>query len=216
MRLVIQLILWAVIGVLGYLTFMSVYEPIQFNKVKEARYQKVIERLKDIRKAELAHKEVTGKFTGSFDSLVRFIDTAEYTITQRRDTSYLDKEYQKNYGVDKMIQDVIVDTIGTAPVKDSIFKNSNRYKQMMYVPTTDKKKFDLAAGTVRKNNSDIPVFEVKVAKDVILADQDPDEVALEKQVISVDGVNGEYLKVGSLEEVNTNGNWPKKYGTKKR
>jgi len=213
MRLVIQLILWAVIGVLGYLTFMSVYEPIQFNKLKEARYQKVIERLKDIRKAELAHKEVTGKFTGSFDSLVRFIDTAEYTITQRRDTSYLDKEYQKNYGVDKMIQDVVVDTIGTASIKDSIFKNSNRYKQMMYVPTTDKKKFDLAAGTIYKNNTDIPVFEVKVAKDVVLADQDSDEVALEKQVISVDGVNGEYLKVGSLKEVNTNGNWPKVYGS---
>ena len=212
MRLVIQLVLWAVIGVLGYLTFMSVYDPIQFNKIKEARYQKVIDRLKDIRKAELAHKEVTGKFTGDFDSLVRFIDTAEFTITQRRDTSYLDKEYQKNYGVDKMIQDVIIDTIGSTPVKDSLFKNSDRYKKMMYVPTTDDKKFDLKAGTVYKNNSNIPVFEVKVSKDVILADQDPDEVSQEKQVVSVDGVNGEYLKVGSMEEVNTNGNWPKVYG----
>ncbi|MDR6300732.1 hypothetical protein [Mesonia maritima] len=212
MRLVIQLVLWAVIGVLGYLTFMSVYDPIQFNKIKEARYQKVIDRLKDIRKAELAHKEVTGKFTGDFDSLVRFIDTAEFTITQRRDTSYLDKEYQKNYGVDKMIQDVIIDTIGSTPVKDSLFKNSDRYKKMMYVPTTDDKKFKLQAGTVYKNNSNIPVFEVKVSKDVILADQDPDEVSQEKQVVSVDGVNGEYLKVGSMEEVNTNGNWPKVYG----
>jgi len=31
-------------------------------------------------------------------------------------------------------------------------------------------------------------------------------------VVSVDGVNGDALKVGSMDEVNTNGNWPKTYG----
>ena len=38
MKIVIQLLLWAVIGFLGYLTFNAVYEPIQFNKVRDARY----------------------------------------------------------------------------------------------------------------------------------------------------------------------------------
>ena len=37
---------------------MSVYEPIQFNKVKEKRYAAVIENLVDIRDAELAHKKL--------------------------------------------------------------------------------------------------------------------------------------------------------------
>ena len=32
-----------------------------------------------------------------------------------------------------------------------------------------------------------------------------------KEVVSVEGVNGPTLKVGSMEEVNTNGNWPKNY-----
>ena len=93
MRLAIQLLLWVVIIGLAYLTFNAVYEPIQFNKIKEKRYAKVVENLKDIRDAELAHKEVVGTFEDDFDKLVRFLDTAEFAITQRRDTTVLDEEY---------------------------------------------------------------------------------------------------------------------------
>lgn len=32
---VLTIALWALIFYLGYLTFMSIYEPIQFNKVKQ-------------------------------------------------------------------------------------------------------------------------------------------------------------------------------------
>ncbi|NNF86310.1 MAG: hypothetical protein HKM26_07135, partial [Winogradskyella sp.] len=51
---VINLLLWALIIYLGYATFMSVYGEIQFNKLKTKRYATVIERLKDVRDAELA------------------------------------------------------------------------------------------------------------------------------------------------------------------
>jgi len=68
------------------------------------------------------------------------------------------------------------------------------------------------AGTILKNNMSFPVFEAKVNKGVILHDRDKDLVMQEKQVISVESVNGEFIKVGSMEEVNTNGNWPKVYG----
>ena len=33
----------------------------------------------------------------------------------------------------------------------------------------------------------------------------------EKQVVSVEGVDGPFLSVGSMQEVNTTGNWPKTY-----
>lgn len=212
MKLVIQLLLWVVIGVLGYFTFNSVYEPIQFNKVRDKRYQKVIDKLKDIRKAELAHKTITGRFSGNFDSLVTFIDTAEFTVTQRRDTTILDEERTKQLGVDQYKSKVLIDTLGYTPVKDSLFKNSDRYKEMMFIPYTDNKKFDLEAGKTYKNGNYIPVFEVKVDKSLILEDQDKDLVAQEKQTVAVDGVNGEYIQVGSMSEVNTKGNWPKVFG----
>ena len=210
---VLNIALWILIGFLGYQTYMSIYEPIKFNKLKNERYLVVIESLKDIRDAELAHRQVTGRFTDNFDNLIKFIDTAEFTITQRKDSSVIDKDLTKRYGVDTYKDIVIIDTLGTAPVKDSLFKNSDRYKTMMNVPLgKEGAKFELKAGFVNQNDLNIPVFETKVKKEVILFDQNPDLLIQENQVISVDGVNGDALKVGSMNEVKTSGNWPKTYG----
>lgn len=213
MKLIIQLVLWVVIGALGYLVFNSIYDPVKFNKVKNERYAKVIENLKDIRDAQLAHKQVVGTFEKDFNKLVRFIDTAEFAVTQRRDTLVLDEEYKKTYKVDQMIEKVIIDTLSFKAVKDSLFGSSDRYKTMMNVPIEGvDKTFTMDAGFIEKNDTKIPVFEAKIAKKHLLYDQDSDLVAQENEVVSVDGVNGQYLKVGSMTEVNTNGNWPKTYG----
>ncbi|PHR12692.1 MAG: hypothetical protein COA40_07305 [Aequorivita sp.] len=218
MKLVIQIVLWIVIIFLGWKLYNSVMGPVEFNKVKEARYAKVIKNLKDIQAAELAHKEITGSFTGDWDSLVRFIDTAKFAITQRRDTSYADVAKNKAFGIDAgyFIEESLIDTLGFTPVKDSLYGNTDRYKTMMNVPVEGvDAKFELKAGKIVKNDATYSVFEAKVAKKVILADLNKDLLAQEVQVQSVDGVNGPDIKVGSLEEVNTTGNWPKIYDAAK-
>ena len=210
---VLNIVLWALIIFFGYQTYLSIYEPIKFNKLKNERYLVVIESLKDIRDSELAHRQVTGKFTDNFDNLIKFIDTAKYTITQRRDSSVIDEVLTKRYGVDTTMDIVIIDTLGTVPVKDSLFKNSNRYKTMMNVPVgKEGAKFSLKAGFIKQNDINIPVFETSVQKDIILFDQNKDLIAQEDQVIAVDGVNGDALKVGSMTEIKTTGNWPINYG----
>ena len=208
-------LLWILIAFLGYQTFHSVYGPIKFNKVKEKRYKVIINSLIDIRDSQLAHKQVTGKFAGNFDNLVKFIDTAEFILTQRRDTSVLDVEMTKRFGgVETFKEEVLIDTLGFVSIKDSLFKGSDRYKAMMNVPgAKEGSKFQLKAGFLEQNNIRIPVFEASVKKNVILFDQDKDLVTQENQVVSVEAVNGDALKVGSMEEVNTNGNWPKVYGS---
>ena len=213
---VILVILWAVIGYLAYINVMSIYEPVQFVKVKNKRYAKVIESLKDLRHAQLAHRQVTGKFQKDFDKLVKFIDTAEFTITQRRDTSVVDEELTRRYGgVTTYKTIILVDTLDFVPVKDSLFKNSDRYKTMINLPEDAAEpgsKFKMDAGFVERNNVKVPVFEVMVDKSIVLFDQNKDLIAQEREVVSVDGVNGPSIKVGSMDEVNTNGNWPKVYG----
>tara|TARA_R110002049_G_scaffold309155_1_gene517703 strand:- start:19724 stop:20467 length:744 start_codon:yes stop_codon:yes gene_type:complete len=212
---ILNILLWVLIAFLGYQTYMSIYKPIQFNKLKNKRYIAVIESLKDIRDSQLAYKEVTGKFAGNFDNLVKFIDTAQYTITQRKDSSILDVEMTKRFGGVEMYKDIVViDTLEFVSIKDSLFKKSTRYKTMMNVPIPgkDDAKFDMKAGFIQQNDVKIPVFEASVKKAVILYDQDKDLIMQENQVISVDGVNGDALKVGSMDEVNTTGNWPKTYG----
>lgn len=209
---ILHIVLWAAIAFLGYSTFMSVYGEIEFNKLKEKRYAVVIEKLIDIRDSEMAYKQVNGKFTDSFDALVKFIDTAHYTITQRRDSTVFDAEATKKFGGVTMTKEIIiVDTLGTVPVKDSLFGADTRYKTMMNVPVGKPgTKFTLKAGKL----DNIPVFEASVDKSLILDGEDANLIAKEKQVISVDGVNGPKLMVGSMDEVKTNGNWPKNYSTK--
>jgi hypothetical protein len=212
MKIVIQIVLWVVIGVLGYFTYQAVYGPVEFNKIRDTRYIDVVEKMKDIRDLQLAHRDIEGNYEDNFDDLLKFVDTAQFVITQRRDTTFLDEEYREIYGVDKYKEDVVIDTLGFASVKDSIFGGSDRYKDIMYIPHTDKKKFEMNAGYIEENGNKIPVFEVKASKDVILADQDRDLVVQEKQIKSVDGVDGAYIQVGSMKQVNTNGNWPKNFG----
>ncbi|HET8753004.1 MAG TPA: hypothetical protein VFM59_01485, partial [Salinimicrobium sp.] len=113
---------------------------------------------------------------------------------------------------DKCVEAIAIDTLGYVSIKDSLFGDES-YKNMAKVPIEGvDAEFELEAGTITKNDNKIPVFEAKVAKEVILHDQDPDHVMQEKQVVSVDQVNGAYITVGSMEEVNTNGNWPNTYG----
>ncbi|MBC8884492.1 hypothetical protein H9X57_17305 [Flavobacterium piscinae] len=70
----------------------------------------------------------------------------------------------------------------------------------------------MKAGFIKKSDLNVPVFEAKLEKAKLLTDQDQGLVAKEKKVVSVDGINGEYILLGSMEEVSLSGNWPKKYG----
>lgn len=209
---VILIALWVIIGYLGYITFMSVYGEIEFNKLKDERYKVVIENLKDIRDSQLAHRTVTGKFEGNWDNLVKFIDTAQFTLTQRRDSTIIDKEMTRRFGVDMTKEIVIIDTLGYVPVKDSLFGADPRYKTMMNLPVGKAgAKIELKAGMLDQNGIQIPVFEARAPKDLILDGEDKNLISKEKEVVSVDGVNGDAIVVGSMDEVNTNGNWPKNY-----
>lgn len=222
MKIILQIVLWIAIIFLGWKLYGSITGPIEFNKIKEARYKKVIVNLQDIQAAQLAHQAIIGDFTGSFDSLVRFVDTAKFAITQRRDTSYADVEKNKAYGLDPqtggyILEEIITDTLGYTSVKDSLYGGTDRYKTMMNIPVEGvDDKIEMKAGKLVKNDVTYSVFEAKVAKTKILADRNKDLLAQELQVVSVDGVNGEYIKVGSLNEVNTSGNWPKNLETAKK
>ena len=68
--------------------------------------------------------------------------------------------------------------------------------------------FSLKSDIIDKNGYNVPVFEVRVSKDLILYDQNKDLITQEKEIVSVDGVNGPFLILGSMSDVSTNGNWP--------
>ena len=169
---VLNIVLWALIIFLGYLTVDSVYGEIKFNELKNERYKKVITKLIDIRDAELAHKTVTGKFTKNYDSLLNFIETGKFTITQRRDTTVIDEELTKRYGGVEMKKNIIlIDTLDYVSVRDSLYGADTRYKTMMNLPEgigPSGTKVALDAGILPATT--IPVFEASVAKEKVVTD----------------------------------------------
>ena len=213
MKTIIQIVLWIACIGFGYLIYQSVTGPIEFKKVKEERFAKVVSKLKDIRNAQEAYKTANGKYANDFKSLISFVDTGKYTITQQRDSSYM--EMDKTYGIELLKEIKIIDTLGFVSVKDSLFKNDDRYKSLMDVPYAQGgEKFEMKSAIVDKGGYKAPVFEAKIKKNVILHDQPKDLLDRENAQISVEEVNGDVIKVGSLEQVSTSGNWPPIYDKK--
>ena len=150
----------------------------------------------------------SGTFSNNFDSLVKFVDEGYFTLIEKRDSSYM--EYDRTYRIDMLREVIVIDTLGTVSVKDSLFRNTNRYQDMAYIPIDGVRDsmFTINAEVINKNGYNVPVFEVKVSKNVILFDQNADLVQQENETVSVDGVNGSAIVLGSLSNVSTNGNWP--------
>tara|TARA_X000001036_G_scaffold307982_1_gene286637 strand:- start:181 stop:837 length:657 start_codon:yes stop_codon:yes gene_type:complete len=206
-KIVIQSILWLLIVFFSYKIYTSINSPINFNKVKTERYKKVINRLKEIRTAQIAYKDVNGIYSDNFDSLVSFIENGIFTLVEKRDSSFL--EYNRTYRIDMLKEVIVIDTLGTVSVKDSLFKDNDNYKLMSQIPIEGiDEKFTINSQIINKNNYKVPVFEVKVSKNIILYDQDDFLVSQENETISVDGVNGSEIILGSLSDVSVNGNWP--------
>ncbi|MCY3999042.1 MAG: hypothetical protein OXC92_07770 [Flavobacteriaceae bacterium] len=206
-KVISLVVLWGLAIFFTTRIYHSINDPIRFNKIKNDRYAVVIDRLKDIRIAQIAHKDVKGQFANNFDSLVSFVDEGIFTITQQRDSSYY--AYNPIYQIDMLQEIVIIDTLGFISVRDSLFGNDLRYKDIAKIPIKGvDEEFELEAKIIDKNGFKVPVFEVKVPKKIILHDQNKRFLAQEEELVSVDGVNGPEIILGSLSDVSTNGNWP--------
>jgi len=212
MKIALQAFLWILSIFFSYHIYNSIMGPIDFNKVRDQRYAKVINRLKEIRKAQIAFKDVNGKYSKSFDTLIKFIDEGFFTLIEKRDSSYL--QYDRTYRIDMLKEVVVIDTLGTVNVKDSLFKYNNDYVNMAKIPIDGvEAQFSIDADKIEKNSGGtisyyVDVFEVKVSKTIILYDQNKDLLKQENETISVDGVNGPDIILGSMINVSINGNWP--------
>ena len=203
---ILSILLLATAGYLLFLINNSIMEPLRFNKEKQVRYTEVIKNLKVIRDAQVAHKTVTGDYTKNGEDLIKFIDTAEFAITQTRNVVVSERRGLITVDVEKRV----VDTIGHEPVR-AIFAGRG-YKNMLKVASNDKIKFIFSVDEIQKfGNLTEPVFEVKVDKKIVLEGMTDYLIRQELEAATGDEVRGEFISVGSLNEVSENGNWPPYY-----
>jgi hypothetical protein len=210
LRPVASIVLLAAAVFLGYKIYDGIMKPINFDKAKVKKYTKVIENLKIIRDAEVAYKQVNGNYTASEEELIKFIDSAQFAITETRDTVV---KVNKGTRWDPLWDDVeqkVIDTTGYEPVLKRF--EGRDYKNMFNVPGVPGKKFELSIDMLEKiPGLKVPVFEAKVDKKSILKDMDISLVKRELEAKATDQVKGKFVSVGSLGEVTTGGNWPPSY-----
>lgn len=197
MKYLIRLVLLAVVGYLAVLLYNSIQEPIIFEKKKEAIYTEVKERLHLIKDAQMAFKEGNKRYANNFSELINHIDTAEFVLISKRDSSFL--YYNKVYREKQEKIVTIVDTLGFVSIKDSVFNNDdNLLKNLASIPTSKKgDKFEMKTSLVKKGSLNVPTLLVKAKKEVLLE-------GLNKRLIAN---KADDLTIGSLEEVHLNGNW---------
>jgi hypothetical protein len=195
-RYIVQVVLVFVIIGLTYLIYSGIMKPINFEKERTARYEKVIERLKDIRTAEVAYKSVYRKFTGSFDTLINFLKYDSFPVEFKEGS--LDDSIAVAKGLIRR------DTI-YIPVRDSLFPEGFPFDSLRYIPHTKDVQFDLAATIIKTASKvDVPVFEASAKNFDILNGMN------RQLIINLNDIAKDFkgLRVGNIEEANNNaGNW---------
>ena len=197
MKTVLQYVLLVVSAVLAYLIYLSVMAPISFNKVKEERYTVVIEKLKDIRDAQVAHRSVTGSYAKDFESLINFIDTGYYTLTQQKDSSFI--RFNRSYRIDMLVDTVVVDTLGIVAVKDSLFKGNTSYKTLYAIPfAQNNERFTIQADVVNKQGFNAPVFEASKQPNTIPSGFDNNMSTLLANLNAMKSTNANNIETSSV------------------
>lgn len=203
---ILSAFLWLAIAFLGFKIYDGIMSPINFNQEKEKRYKKVINNLKMIRDAEVAFYQVKGRYTDNEQELVSFVENGKFPLTESK---YVVQKKNIGGGIVVDVDVKVTDTIGYDAVKNSFVGRD--FKTMFNVPGTETK-FTVSLGMVEKVTGLMsPVFEAKVDKALVLEGMDKYLIKQEKEAFGGEQVRGEFISVGSLEEVSTNGNWPPFY-----
>lgn len=208
MRTVIQSILAIAVLLLAYLLFESIQEPIRFNREVKKREDATIQKLKDIRTAEVFYKAKFGIYTGSFDSLISFVKYDSVPII-RAIGSIPDSLYDLGVTEKKAIEmGIIIRDTSFVSVLDSIFPPNYNIDSLSFVPYAGQERFFLGAAELETASKvKVKVFEAHVLNNVLLHGLDRQLVinynADREKIVGFKG-----LKVGSLEaSTNNAGNW---------
>lgn len=210
MRRVIQVLFVLVIIILGYLIVESIMEPIRFNQEVDVRERATIDKLIDIREAQKAYKDIHKKYASSFDTLIAFVDTGNFTVIKAE--GEIPEDWLDELGFEKAREKALEEGQITrepmqVPVKDSLFSASYETSSMSLVPFTEGINFDMESGELlTSSNLTVQVVDVSVLYDDLLNGMEQQLVVNYKdERMKIVGFEG--LKFGSMEEGTLTGNW---------
>ena len=168
---------------------------IKYSIDEEARINaaedKVIEKLKMIRDAQIAFQSVNGKYANEWDSLLNFVENGNIFLIQRREETVL-----LDYGAEETT--LYLDTLGSVTVIDSLFSSIPNFiaSNLILVPGYENVKFDIWASKIEKGGVEVDVVEVRNPKPFNPNRKESNEANINKP-----------LRFGSRTSITTAGNW---------
>ncbi|WP_294589523.1 hypothetical protein [uncultured Bacteroides sp.] len=227
MKTVFNIVLGLCIAALVYVCYASIMGPINFEEAKKHRDAKVIERLIDIRKAQMEYRNLNKQqYTASFDTLIDFVKhqklpfiykqgelndkQLEDGLTEKKAIAIIEKAKKsgkydevKKWGLENFKRDTM-----WVAVMDTIFPKGFNPDSLRYVPFGNGAQFEMAIrNDTAKSGVPFCLLEVKTPYETYLNGLDAQEIANLKDTQTK---LGRYcgLMIGSLETANNNaGNW---------
>lgn len=192
MRLVINLILVVVIIGLVWVLIQSIREPIAFKAAKDRREQAVIDKLREVRRAQEAFRDIKGGFAPTFDSLKYVLENDSFRIVQ----VYGDPDDPTFTG------EIIYDTL-FVPARDSIIAMGINLDSLQYVPYSNGETFEIQADTLTYQSTLVNVVEVGVRRQAFMGPWADPRFSRYDRGYDPNSV----IKFGNMNAPNLSGNW---------
>jgi len=149
MRIIINIFLILLIGLLAYMLYSSIKEPIAFGEEKERRKAKVVQSLENIRTTQEIYFKMTGKYAGSFDTLIYAMTNDSIPFTK------LEEDPEDPGNTEKFVE-----TVTYSPALDSIKSLGIDLSTLSKVPFAENLEFEIAADTMEYQSTNVWVTEV--------------------------------------------------------
>lgn len=207
MKVIFKILLVAAIVVMGCVCLRSIMGPIEFNEEREAREKAIIERLIQIRKAQVEYKNIHKVHAGSFAELSKFLKEEKLPFLIKEGV-LTDEQLEDGMTEKEAVKKGLIkrDTFWVV-AKDTLFSPGFNVDELEQVPTAGVK-FKMDTTTLTSSSGyTVKVFECCVSYDDYMKDLNKQLVYNMKEKAEKQGKYAG-LRVGSLTEINNNaGNW---------
>jgi len=192
MKLVINLLLLLLIGVLIWVLIGSIREPIEFRAEKTRRERVVVDKLIEIRTAQELYRSITGNFAPNFDTLKQVLSTDSFRIIQ----VFGDPDDPNN------TEAIRYDTIYRRSADSIAFLGMN-LDSLRFVPYGGGEAFSIQADTLTYQSTMVQVVEVSVPRKIFMGKYADKKFARYDNSYDPESV----LKFGDMNAPNLSGNW---------
>ncbi len=192
MKIAIQLGLAVISVILAYFIYTGIQNKIIFQEKAESRRLVVQERLMNVVTAQKSFKGERGRYAANFDELLHFLNTDSLTIIKA--IGNVPDTLTESQAVEMGI--VIRDT-SLVPAS-TIFPEDFATDSLRIVPFSEGNEFKMKAGVIEKNKVNVNVFEASARLEDVY-----NGLKTKNENVDLDDV----LKVGSMTEPITTGNW---------